>query len=105
MKKRNILLSFFCVTLVIILASSSCDNASSAANDGQSIFRTHCVLCHGIDGTLGTNGAKNLEFSEMTLGQRIHIIKKGKKVMTPFEDRLTDAQIRAVAEYTMGFKK
>lgn len=75
------------------------------APDGMAVFRQKCVTCHGADGTLGLNGAKNLGESTLTLEERINIITHGKKLMTPFGTVLSEEEIRAVAEYTQTFKK
>lgn len=72
--------------------------------DGQALFRQYCVLCHGADGKLGLNGAKDLTQSALTLDERILIITKGKNLMTPFGEMLTPEEIRAVAAYTTTLK-
>lgn len=73
--------------------------------DGMAVFRQKCVTCHGADGALGLNGAKNLGESMLTLDDRINIITNGKKLMTPFGTLLSPEEIKAVAEYTQTFKK
>lgn len=70
------------------------------APDGMAIFRQYCVVCHGADGKLALNGAKDLSASILTLEERINIITNGKKLMTPFNEILTPEEIKAVAEYT-----
>ncbi len=73
--------------------------------DGMAVFRQRCVTCHGADGTLGLNGAKDLTQSALTLEERVNIITNGKKLMTPFGTVLTPEEIQAVAEYTLTLKK
>ena len=82
-------------------------NASGGATapDGMAVFRQNCVICHGADGKLGTNGAKDLTVSELPLEGRIQIITNGKNLMTPFKAVLTEAEIKAVANYTLTLKK
>ncbi len=72
--------------------------------DGMAIFRKHCVICHGPDGKLGLNGAKDLSQSTLGLEQRIETITYGKKLMTPFEKILDAEEIKAVAAYTLTLK-
>lgn len=74
------------------------------APDGTAVFRKHCVTCHGSDGKLGLNGAKDITQSKLTHAQRVELINYGKKLMTPFQKILTPAEIEAVATYTMGLK-
>ena len=73
--------------------------------DGMAVFRQRCVTCHGADGTLGLNGAKDLTQSTLTLEERVNIITNGKKLMTPFGTVLSPEEIQAAAEYTRTLKK
>jgi mono/diheme cytochrome c family protein len=79
--------------------------AAVTAPDGMAVFRKNCVTCHGADGALGLNGAKDLGLSTLTLEERVNIITNGKKLMTPFGSILSPAEIQAVAAYTQTFKK
>ena len=112
---RNTIITFFVVPLFLIVAcQSSGDNKSSKETDakpdpkkeavskvdGEKIFKMNCVVCHGMDGKLGLNGAKDLGLSELTLEERVLMVTKGKNLMTPFESILKEDQINAVAEYT-----
>lgn len=72
--------------------------------DGQAVFRLYCVTCHGADGRLGMNGAKDLSKSALTLEERVALITQGKGLMTPFGELLSPEEIRAVAEYSLTFK-
>ena len=73
--------------------------------DGAKIYKKYCVSCHGIYGDMGTNGAKNLQESELTREERIEIVTKGKGVMTPWGGILNEGEIEAVADYTFELKK
>lgn len=85
----------------------SCENGNSDKKhpkSGQSIFKQYCVLCHGANGKLGVNGAKDLTASPLALDERIQVITYGRNNMTPYKGLLTDEEIRAVAEYTLSLK-
>ena len=90
-------------------ASTSSSEAASPAVDniaaGEKIFRTYCITCHGIDGKLELNGAKDLSISVVPLEERINQVTNGKALMTPFKGILSDVQIQQVAEYTMSLKE
>lgn len=73
--------------------------------DGQAIFRQYCVACHGADGKLGLSGAKDLTQSVLTLDARVEQVTHGKNLMAPYGGILKPEEIKAVAEYTMQFKK
>lgn len=79
--------------------SSSKSSAPTASVDGEKIFKTYCVTCHGIAGDMGANGAFNLQTSRLPLEERIHVITNGRNTMTPFKDLLNEQKIRAVAQY------
>lgn len=98
-----------CVTFMWISCSSPETQGAGAAADknlnGSAIFRKNCVVCHGIDGKLGMNGAKDLSASILPLEERINTITNGRNVMTPFKGLLSPEEIKAVAEYTLSLKK
>jgi mono/diheme cytochrome c family protein len=77
-----------------------------AANaDGEKIYKTYCVTCHGLYGDMGASGAFNLKTSVLPLEERINTITNGRKAMTPFKELLTPEKIKAVAEYTLTLKQ
>jgi len=109
----HIITRYFWILLLVFSACATSEEEKSATQnpgtpikpDGMAIFRQKCVTCHGADGTLGLNGAKDLSQSVLPLGERINIITHGKKLMTPFATILSPEEIQAVAEYTLTFKK
>jgi mono/diheme cytochrome c family protein len=72
-----------------------------AATDGKSIFAENgCGSCHtladaGSSGTIGPN----LDQSQPSVELAIERVTNGKGQMPSFKEDLTEAQIRAVAEY------
>jgi len=120
MQKFSIL---FVLALIILACGGGEDSASEqpmAKADAKSekkaaapdinvkkIWKIRCIACHGLYGDMGTNGAANLQESERDLDYRINIIKNGSEngVMTAFGEILDEAEIKAMAEYTMTFKK
>ena len=85
--------------------SSSTSAASVAKVDGEKIYKTYCVTCHGLYGDMGGSGAFDLTKTTLSEEERITVITKGRKLMTPFEGLLTEEKIKAVAGYTMKLKK
>jgi mono/diheme cytochrome c family protein len=71
------------------------------AVDGQKVYKTYCVTCHGIYGGMGANGAFNLQTSELAVAERVNVIINGRNAMTPFKEILSEDEIQAVAEYTL----
>ena len=73
-------------------------------NSGSYLYKKYCILCHGADGKLAFNGAKEIPSSVLNLEERKALIKYGKNLMTPFEGILTDEQIDSVTVYTFTLK-
>lgn len=73
--------------------------------DGEKVYKQYCVTCHGVYGDMGASGAFNLTESSLTMEEKIDVITNGRNTMTPFKGLLSDAKIKAVAEYTEKLKK
>jgi cytochrome c6 len=116
---NNVLIWYCFALLFLLLLTGGCENAAeqiarkeAAASghenpiiaDGQAIFRQKCITCHGADGKLGLNGAKDITQSKLSHEERIARITNGKGLMTPFGGLLTATEIEAVAAYTLELK-
>ncbi|OAV43946.1 cytochrome c [Lewinella sp. 4G2] len=73
----------------------------------KKIWKVRCIACHGIDGTMGTNGAANLQESDKDMDYRINIITNGSEngIMTAFGEILSEEEIKAMAQFTMDLRK
>lgn len=97
----------FSILVVLACQTKSTDTKSNNLNsniDARSLFKTNCVLCHGIDGKLQMNGARDLTKSPLSIGDRIQVITNGRNTMTAFGDVLSKQEIEALAKYTLNFK-
>ena len=79
-------------------------NKEVALKNGKVIFTQVCAACHGQDGKLGVGGAKDLSQSALKHDEVILMIAKGKGLMQPYEDVLSEQEIEAVASYTEGLR-
>ncbi len=108
MLSDKLLVVFLFLFLITACGNSASQHSAAALGaaepDGMAIFRKYCIACHGADGKLGLNGAKDLTQTTLTLEERISLVTKGKNMMTPFGEILTQEEIRAVAAYTQTFK-
>lgn len=73
--------------------------AAKGNRKGKIIYKQYCVACHGADGKMALNGAKDLSASTIAMEERINQITNGKGMMTPYKDILSEEQIKNVAEY------
>ncbi|MEO1713367.1 MAG: cytochrome c [Bacteroidota bacterium] len=109
---RIILISTLCA-LMLLLACGSEPSSTVAVNagveaakpDGEKIYKTYCVTCHGLYGNMGGSGAYDLTVSELSLEERVLVITNGRNLMTPFKSLLDEKEIKAVAKYTMKLSK
>lgn len=80
-------------------------NVQNVLANAQPIFVAKCAACHGMDGKMMANGAKDLTLSTKTLEQRVAIISNGKNLMPAFKYQLSEADIQSLSIYTQMLKK
>jgi cbb3-type cytochrome c oxidase subunit III len=83
------------------IAQAGGEDALKSATDGKSIFTAAgCGSCHTLAaaGTSGTIGP-NLDEAKPSTELAIERVTNGAGVMPSFKDKLTEQQIRTVAEY------
>ena len=78
------------------------EGGEEAAADPKQLFVQNCGSCHvladaGTEGTVGPS----LDEAQLSLGSAIEQITNGGGGMPAFEGRLTEEQIRAIAEYVV----
>jgi cbb3-type cytochrome c oxidase subunit III len=73
---------------------------SLAGASGETVFKTKCGGCHTLAaaGTTGTVGP-NLDQLKPPLARIVRQVTNGGAIMPAFKGTLTDAQIKAVAQY------
>ncbi len=101
-------LLIFCSLVAFALACGSAEKenqTTKATENGEKIYKTYCVACHGLHGDMGVNGALDLSKSILSLNDRISVIGDGRNAMTPFKHLLNEEKIKAVAAYTLTLKK
>lgn len=73
--------------------------------DGKALFDKKCALCHGKDGVAKKMAEPSGNFNDaawqegMTLDAIVEVIAKGKGKMPKSEGKLTDEEMKAIAEY------
>ncbi|NBB88265.1 MAG: c-type cytochrome [Bacteroidetes bacterium] len=72
---------------------------------GKRIFKNQCVNCHGLNGKMGFNGAKDLTETQLSFEERKILIAYGKGSMMAFKSILSPEEIHAVARYSMTFSE
>lgn len=75
------------------------DKKELAAVDTKKLFKMHCALCHGFNGKMMVNGAKDLSKSKIPMEESIAQVYFGKGLMTPYKGVLSDVEIVALSQY------
>ncbi len=98
-------------TPIALAATMLLAGAMSFAEDGGAIYKSKCAMCHGPAGTPSAGMAKAMGIKPvsdpamrtLTTDQIVSAVKNGKGKMHPIAG-LSDAQIKAVAEYFKTLK-
>jgi len=94
-------------TLAIIFVIASCSKKSSptaAKIDGAPIFANNCARCHGPEGVKDNNGrTPNLQTIALDKNGLVNSITNGKGHMPAFQDKLSAAEISAVADLIVSW--
>lgn len=100
----KILIAILPIVLLVFACGSSNDGpANYTAKAGAKVFKQYCSSCHGQDGKMQMNGAKDLSLSVMTYAQRVELVTNGKGAMTPFGNILSKEEIEMSAKFSMSF--
>jgi cytochrome c6 len=112
-KKETTLLALLTAIVIVMVAVTG--STPLAAQDGPTLFKARCAMCHGADGKGENPMGKKLnvrdlgspEVQKQTDAELTTIISKGKGKMPPFEGKLTAEQIGQVLAHIreLGKKK
>jgi cytochrome c6 len=89
----------------LLVSLRSADRTEALSVGGEELYRTHCKRCHGLDGTRGFLGAKDLQHSRMEDSTMLRTIAEGNRIMPAFKKKLTPAEIAQVALYARTLRK
>ncbi|MBF2027324.1 MAG: c-type cytochrome [Oscillatoriales cyanobacterium C42_A2020_001] len=98
-----IAIALFLLMIRPVWAEASADVLATGAN----VFNANCAACHA-NGNNVINASKNLkaevlhQYGMDSLDAIINQVTNGKSAMPAFKNRLSDAQIQAVAEYVLN---
>lgn len=101
---RKIIFAF--TVIVITIASCTKKSAPTAVKekvyDGATVFASNCKGCHGAEGVKDSR-TPNLQTIALDKNGLINSITHGKGHMPAFEDKLSAAEIAAVADLIVGW--
>jgi mono/diheme cytochrome c family protein len=96
---------------VLALAITLTGAMSFAQSSGEATYKAKCQMCHGPTGVpnpgmakmMGIKSVTDPEVKKMTVEEIESMVKNGKNKMKPISG-LSDAQVKAVAEYFKTLK-
>lgn len=94
----------FLLFIVLFSCTNSEQKQEIVTVDGTNIYKSNCSLCHGDDGKKRLAGASDLSLTKLPEPELIGVIKKGRGAMGPFENLLSEDEIKAVAEHVQKLK-
>lgn len=100
------------LTLIAAILAIAC-TLSFAAESGESVYKTKCASCHGVDGKGQTAIGKRLNIKDLASKdvQDKHdselklLIEDGKGKMPAYKGKLTDEQIENLVTYIRSLKQ
>jgi len=109
-RMRSAVVTFGVMVALALVALAA--NSPAKADDGATLFKSNCVVCHGADGT-GTPTGKALKapdlhseaVQKLTDKQIEDQINNGKNNMPPFKSTLSADQVKLLVAYVRTFKK
>ena len=96
------LMKVFSTALLFIVLSGRAFAGPPAP--GLRLYRQNCARCHGADGRLGANGARDLTKSNLNAMGRTYMVVNGMGKMPAFKKELTPAEIEQVVAYSLTLK-
>jgi mono/diheme cytochrome c family protein len=83
------------------------------AQAGEATYKAKCAMCHGAAGMADSGAGKAMKVKPVTdpdvkklsEAEMITATKDGTGKMTPFKDKLSDAQIKDAVDYFRAFIK
>ncbi|MEO8066754.1 MAG: cytochrome c [Flavobacteriales bacterium] len=98
-----------CALFALLAGCGEAPDAAKAVTvdgkpDGEAIYTMYCELCHGADGTLALNGAKDLAQSTLGKDEMTGVVTHGRKTMSAYGQVLNAAQIEAVVDHVAGLR-
>lgn len=101
------------MVLLAVAVPSACAQDKSSQSPGESLFKSHCLVCHGSDATGNTTMGKQLkapnlhskEVQRLSENEIKNVILNGKGNMPPFEGQLSEEEAAQIAHYVRSLSK
>ena len=101
--KKNILAAILILAVIGSCSKKSTPTAAPAL-DGSAIFASNCARCHGAQGVKDSR-TPNLQTIDLDKTHLEYSISNGKNKMPAWKEKLSAAQISAVADLILSWHK
>lgn len=101
---KKIYFAFIVLSVAVTSCSKKSTATAAAGPDGAKVFAGNCARCHGDQGVKDSR-TPNLQTIALDKAGLVQSITKGRGHMPAFEDKLTAAEIAAVADLIVGWHK
>jgi len=99
--------------LLFVTCCSLLAQESSKSQGGAAVFKSKCIVCHGVDGTGNTPLGKQLQAAnfhskdvqKLSDAELHKIVHDGQANMPAFADQLSDEEITQVVKYVRQLGK
>jgi mono/diheme cytochrome c family protein len=101
------------VASLLLLGSTSMAAQHNEQAESAGLYKSHCAMCHGADGTGNTPMGKRLNLKDLASAEVQHmtdadfkqIIENGKGKMPAFKSKLKAEQVQDLVAYLRTLKK
>jgi mono/diheme cytochrome c family protein len=107
------LLRVLLVSLVAVGLFTFCASSSRAQSAGETLFKSKCAACHGLDGKgevpmgkkLGARNLASTEVQSQSDAQLVEVVTKGKNKMPSYDGKLKSDEIKGLVAYIRELAK
>lgn len=97
----------------LVLLAASTVAPALAQGSGADVYKAKCQMCHGAAGMADSGAGKAMkvkpvsdpEVKKLTEAQMVDAVRKGMGKMQPYQNKLTDAEIKASVDHFRTFLK
>ncbi len=102
-----------CISILALFSLSICAFAQDGASAGEKVYKSKCVLCHGVDGKANTPMGKQLnamsllsdDVKNLSADDMKKTVSEGRESMPSFADQLSGKEIEQVVAYVRSLEK
>lgn len=90
---------------LVACGRSAPEQSADATGPGQALYESSCAMCHGMDGVASRIGRGAVDLNDpawqrrTSVEQIIEVVAEGRGQMPAWKSRLSDEEIRAIADY------